>query len=398
MRMQSKHLFTAALCLIAFGACTSSNGSTNGGGTGGDLALGTGGATGGGSGVGAGSGGTTTTTTGSGGTTSSGSGGTSSGSGGTSSGSGGASGGGGMAEAMISPFGGLIGSALFTENSTDMSVTVTVTVMNCPDGVHPVHIHQGTSCDTADMQGAHWDMTRGEGIPSITCSGGMGMTMLTRPTTDPTLKWSIGGDMTTDVTGHVVVVHDPAPDGGTAPRIACGKIMAGTGGGSGTGGTGSGSGGSGSGSGGTGSGSGGSSGNMDAGAGMKAEAMIKPFGGLTGTADFTQSGSNVTVMVSVMNCPDGMHPIHIHQGTSCDDATMQGAHWDMTRGEGIPNIMCSGGMGTTMLTRMPTDPTTTWSVGGDMTTNVVGHVVVVHDPAPDGGTAPRIACGKIMMK
>jgi Cu/Zn superoxide dismutase len=117
-------------------------------------------------------------------------------------------------------------------------------------------------------------------------------------------------------------------------------------------------------------------------------------GTVTGTATFVQNGTSVTVTVSLMNCPDGPHPVHIHQGTSCMDATMQGAHWDTTRGEGIPDVMCTGMTGTSTVTRMATDPMLAWSVGGAAATNVVGHAFVVHNP---GDPAPRIGCGLIAM-
>jgi Cu/Zn superoxide dismutase len=128
-----------------------------------------------------------------------------------------------------------------------------------------------------------------------------------------------------------------------------------------------------------------------------AVATIAPFdtGMVTGTATFMQSGTDVTVVVSLTNCPDGMHGVHIHQGTSCADAMMQGAHWDMTRGEGIPAVTCANGTGTAMLTRGASDPTLAWSVGGAAATNVIGHAFVVHNP---GDPAPRIGCGLITAK
>jgi Cu/Zn superoxide dismutase len=99
--------------------------------------------------------------------------------------------------------------------------------MNCPDGEHGVHIHEGTACADEAMQGPHWGPTRGEGIPNVTCTGMTGMAMHTRAATDPMLAWTIGGDMATDVVGHAFVVHDPAPDMATpAPRIGCGVITA----------------------------------------------------------------------------------------------------------------------------------------------------------------------------
>lgn len=141
-------------------------------------------------------------------------------------------------------------------------------------------------------------------------------------------------------------------------------------------------------------------------AGGKAVATIATFGTgvtVTGTATFTQTGSDVTVVVQLNGCVDGkMYPVHIHEGTSCMDATTQGAHWGMAvtpvRGEGIPKVVCTGTSGTVTYTRaIATDPTIAWTVGGDMTTNVVGHAFVVHDPEPVVAPAapPRIGCGVI---
>jgi Cu/Zn superoxide dismutase len=132
-----------------------------------------------------------------------------------------------------------------------------------------------------------------------------------------------------------------------------------------------------------------------AGPGGSAVATIAPFGTgtVSGTVTFTQSGSDVTALVSLQNCPDGPHGVHIHQGTSCADATTQGDHWDMARGEGFPDVTCSGGAGTTTVTRAATDPALAWSIGGNPVTNVIGHVFVVHDP---GMPAPRIGCGQIV--
>jgi hypothetical protein len=62
------------------------------------------------------------------------------------------------------------------------------------------------------------------------------------------------------------------------------------------------------------------------------------------------------------------------------------------RGEDIPDIKCSAGMGSTVTSRSTPDVRLLWTIGGEALTNVVGHVIVVHD-----GSA-RIACGKIEMK
>jgi len=137
-------------------------------------------------------------------------------------------------------------------------------------------------------------------------------------------------------------------------------------------------------------------GGMGGGAAMAtAVASILPFaaGTVTGTVTFSQTGTDVTAVVTLSNCPDGPHGVHIHQGVSCADEAMQGGHWDMTRGEGIPDVVCAAGTGTTSVTRTAVDPTLAWSIGGAPATNVIGHAFVVHNP---GDPAPRIGCGLIV--
>lgn len=165
-------------------------------------------------------------------------------------------------------------------------------------------------------------------------------------------------------------------------------------------------------------------------AAVTASAMIAPLPGvatqLSGTAVFTKRPYGVDLSISVTGCTDGKsYPVHIHDGASCTDAASQGGHWGLdpaaaatpeptmaaagsnasaaagagagptetlkARGEGIPDIVCSGTMGTSMHKRSTPDPRGTWSILTDPRSNVVGHVLVVHD-----GSA-RIACGLIGM-
>lgn len=122
-------------------------------------------------------------------------------------------------------------------------------------------------------------------------------------------------------------------------------------------------------------------------------------GTVTGTATFMEgvadtAPDSVTVTVTLDNCVNGKsYPTHIHTGSACTDATTQGGHWDMTRGEGIPNIVCNGTTGTTTYNRDASDASLAWSVGGNARTNVIGHTIVVHDPDM---TMTRIACGPIV--
>ncbi|HTL32608.1 MAG TPA: superoxide dismutase family protein [Kofleriaceae bacterium] len=136
------------------------------------------------------------------------------------------------------------------------------------------------------------------------------------------------------------------------------------------------------------------------GAGKMALSTVSGFmgGTVTGNGTFEQGAADtaadsVTVTITLNGCTAGKaYPVHIHQGSACTDATTQGGHWDMTRGEGIPNIMCSGTTGTTTYNRVATDATLKWSVADGSATDVVGHTIVVHDA--DTPTT-RIACGTI---
>lgn len=177
--------------------------------------------------------------------------------------------------------------------------------------------------------------------------------------------------------------------GGTAATGGSG----GTGGG-GSGGTGGGGSG-GTGGGGTGGGDDAGSLDQDAGGSASAVATIAHFGTgtVTGTATFTQDGDDVTVVIVLNNCPDGAHPVHIHEGTSCADATAQGPHWDTTRGEGIPDITCASDTGTVTYTRLGTDAKP-WTISaGDAASDIDDHAFVVHDTTAMPN--PRVGCGLI---
>jgi len=116
-------------------------------------------------------------------------------------------------------------------------------------------------------------------------------------------------------------------------------------------------------------------------------------GSISGSATFTIPGSgNIRMLVSITGCTTGkQYPIHIHEGGSCENAMTQGGHWDIPRGEAIPNVSCVNGVGTLTYTRTNADAKTAWSIHNPAN-NLVGHTVVLHDP--DDGTV-RVACGVI---
>jgi hypothetical protein len=111
-----------------------------------------------------------------------------------------------------------------------------------------------------------------------------------------------------------------------------------------------------------------------------------------GIVTFTNLGPAVEISVAVTGCIHGKsYPIHIHSGTSCADEMSQSGHWDPPRGEMIPNVECMNAVGTAVYQRESSDAKP-WTVGPPEESNVIGHVVVLHDPDMP---MKRIACGQI---
>lgn len=101
------------------------------------------------------------------------------------------------------------------------------------------------------------------------------------------------------------------------------------------------------------------------------------------TAVFTQTGTDVTVVITATACPAGSHVIQIHAGFSCDSAATRGGVWGGKRGDGIggtaSTITCNSSMrGTLTYTRPGTDPATNWTVGDHNTlTDVTLHPMML---------------------
>lgn len=117
-------------------------------------------------------------------------------------------------------------------------------------------------------------------------------------------------------------------------------------------------------------------------------------GTIMGTVTFVQDGADVTVTYAITDCPEGEHPTHIHAGTGCGNRGEQGMHWDVPRGDDIPNLVCDAdGNGTLTYTREGGNPDTAWTVGDGAATDVVGQPLIIHGATPT--TDPRIGCGVI---
>jgi hypothetical protein len=101
------------------------------------------------------------------------------------------------------------------------------------------------------------------------------------------------------------------------------------------------------------------------------------------TAVFTQTGTDVKVVITATRCPAGNHVIQIHDGFSCDSAATQGGIWGGTRGTGIGSaastFTCNSAMqGTLTYTRPGSNAATSWTVGDHNTlTDVTLHPMML---------------------
>ena len=147
---------------------------------------------------------------------------------------------------------------------------------------------------------------------------------------------------------------------------------------------------------------------------IQAIAIIGPASGsiVTGTATFTQSGDQITVLIDIQNATPGLHGVHIHENGDCSapDGTSAGGHWNPTNvahgkwGVGefhlgdLGNITVGDdGTGSFELT------TDLWEIGTGSDIDVVGKGIIVHADAddfisqPSGNAGARIGCGVIAL-
>ena len=147
---------------------------------------------------------------------------------------------------------------------------------------------------------------------------------------------------------------------------------------------------------------------------IQAIAIIGPASNstVTGTATFTQSGDQITVLIDIQNATPGLHGVHIHENGDCSapDGTSAGGHWNPTNvahgkwGVGefhlgdLGNITVGDdGTGSFELT------TDLWEIGTGSDIDVVGKGIIVHADAddfisqPSGNAGARIGCGVIVL-
>ena len=124
--------------------------------------------------------------------------------------------------------------------------------------------------------------------------------------------------------------------------------------------------------------------------------------GLTGTATFTEMDGVVHVVIEVQNATSGLHALHLHIGSSCDDI---GPHWHPTEipagTPGIPIVQATlgtppigvGEVGNITVGKDGTGilefKTPFWSLGGDPKTDILGKLILVHETGDTFLTNPH---------
>ena len=132
--------------------------------------------------------------------------------------------------------------------------------------------------------------------------------------------------------------------------------------------------------------------------------------GLTGTATFTEIDGAVHVIIEIQNATPGLHAMHLHIGSSCNDI---GPHWHpMGIPAGIPGIpvvqatrdappIGVGEVGNISVGEDGTGilefKTPFWSLGGDPNTDILGKLIMVHETGDTFLTNPHTSHRNMQM-
>ncbi len=115
--------------------------------------------------------------------------------------------------------------------------------------------------------------------------------------------------------------------------------------------------------------------------------------GVNGSAKFTQTGADVTVVVKLTKCPNGTIGLHINNGDSCDNMGTEGKPWDGKRGNigDSGSITCNNNSANLTYTRSGSDPALKWTIGDHASTDITFYVVIASTNADGSGS--YIGCG-----
>lgn len=134
---------------------------------------------------------------------------------------------------------------------------------------------------------------------------------------------------------------------------------------------------------------------------------------VSGMVTFTEKEGVVTMVLEAEGLTPGIHAIHIHEKADCSspDGSSAGGHWNPTHQPhgkwGDPNGYHKGDIGNITADANGraslTFKTDQWCLGcDDVTSNLIGHSVIIHTDAddfvsqPTGNAGGRISCGGII--
>jgi hypothetical protein len=135
--------------------------------------------------------------------------------------------------------------------------------------------------------------------------------------------------------------------------------------------------------------------------GAKARARLEPLAPprgdnaypFNGEVTFSETADGVDAMFQIQDCVRReSYPVAILEGGDCSPESLAGAVWDSPRGEGIPNVVCTGqwGGGRIFYTRAKGERSS-WTIGTPRATDLLGHALVIYDAR----TGEPLACGTI---
>ena len=150
-------------------------------------------------------------------------------------------------------------------------------------------------------------------------------------------------------------------------------------------------------------------------AGIRAIAIIGPTSGsiVTGTATFTQSGDQITILIDIQNATLPVSTVFISMKlviVVAPDGTSAGGHWnptDVGHGKWGSDEFHLGDLGNITVGEDGTGSfeltTDLWEIGTGSDIDVVGTGLIVHADAddftsqPSGNAGARIGCGVIVL-
>jgi hypothetical protein len=112
----------------------------------------------------------------------------------------------------------LLGTATFRDNQGVVTLGITL-IQGCYGDTHNFHLHQNNLCGAdGSAAGGHWTPKGDTNLGVVTCiGGGTGSALYVTPSAG---YWTIGGDVSTNILNHAVVIDGNSSD--PAPLIACG--------------------------------------------------------------------------------------------------------------------------------------------------------------------------------